>query len=168
MLNIHNIVFKIVIFSIIVLLMMAYFVEYHYQVPPCKFCMYQRTLYFITLIICVLGVMLPKLEDFFAVIANIFLLVIMSVAFTQVLVEYGFIAHLFNCETIVTSEAMSVAEYKSKILGAELISCDRPFTIMATSLAGYSFIFSTAAFIFMLMLNITHLGFRHDPEIHAE
>jgi disulfide bond formation protein DsbB len=167
MLNIHNIVFKIVVTSIILLLIGAYLVEYYMHIPPCKFCTYQRILYVVAIIICILGILLPKLESPIAVLANLVLLGIAVISCTQMLVEYGFFPHTFACQAIDPSAVTSVEDFKNKLLAADLVTCDNPYRIFHISLAGYSFIFSTVATIFVFLLNLTHIFFKHEGEKHS-
>lgn len=167
MLNIHQIVFRLVLMLNITVLLIALAGEQFLKIPPCDFCLYQRNLYLIAIICCIFGMLIDSGKHIIATVLNLVYVAIILTALIQLSIEYNIAEKSFTCQSIVPSSFESVEQYKQKLLDANIVTCDQPFKIISISIAGYSLIFSSVLFFFLITLNLTQLFFRHETEVHA-
>lgn len=167
MLNIHQITFRLILMLNIIILLIALAAEEYFKIPPCDFCLYQRNLYLFAVICCIFGMLMDAGKHIIATVLNLIYVGIISVALVQLSIEYDIVEKAFSCQTIVPSSFETIEQYKEKLMEAKIVTCDQPFTVIAISVAGYSLIFSSVLFFFLLTLNLTQLFFRHDTEVHS-
>lgn len=119
----------------------AYISEYGFGLYPCEMCWWQRYAHFAALTLAVPAVLLPKARVLTALTA-------MAILFAGLIggyhagVEYGWWQGLTAC----TSQIDMSADPLEAISAGPLIRCDQvQWALFGVSLAGFNFLFSTAA-----------------------
>ena len=127
----------------------AYILEYFYNFPPCKLCIYQRIPYFLIITVC--------LFSFFAKYKNIhfytvFFLLFSSflIALFHSLVERGLVEFTSGCTSSVDSFE-NIDDLRDHLDSVPITKCDEIlFSVMGLSLANINVIISFV----LVLLNI--------------
>ena len=127
----------------------AYILEYIFNFPPCKLCIYQRIPYLLIFFICIIS--------FFAKHKNIYFYLIFFLFFSSFLislfhslVERGIIEYESGCTSSV-SNFESIDDLRIHLEGVPLTKCDEIlFSVMGLSLANINSIIS----LILVLLNI--------------
>ena len=121
----------------------AYFSEYGFGLYPCEMCWWQRYAHFAALALAVPAVLLPNARVLTA-LAGLAILFAGLIGGYHAGVEYGWWQGLTAC----TSQIDMSADPLEAISAGPLIRCDQvQWALFGVSLAGFNFLFSTAAAI---------------------
>ena len=127
----------------------AYVLEYFYDFPPCKLCIYQRIPYFLVLFVCIISFFVKYKNIYFY---SIFFLFFSSflIALFHSIVERGLIKYESSCTSSV-SNFESIEDLRIHLEGIPLTKCDEIiFSFMGLSLANINSIIS----LILVLLNI--------------
>ena len=127
----------------------AYILEYIYNFPPCKLCIYQRIPYFLIFFICIISFFVKYKNIYFY---STFFLLFSSflIALFHSLVERGIIEYESGCTSSV-SNFESIDDLRIHLEGVPLTKCDEIlFSVMGLSLANINSIIS----LILVLLNI--------------
>lgn len=132
----------------VLLLLGAYVSQYGFGLYPCEMCWWQRYPHFAAVALALLSfVAAPR--RLWIVLAGLAVLVSGLIGLFHAGVEYGWWEGLTACSNPVEAGADPLAA----IMNAPLIRCDvAQWTLLGVSLAGFNFLFSTAAGIAVLVL----------------
>ena len=116
-------------------------IEYIFNFPPCKLCIYQRVPYLLIIILGIGLVFFKKMREFLFIfiilqIANFF------IAFFHSLVERGVVEYEMNC-TSTGSDIQTIDELRNFLEKVPIAKCNEIlFSIMGLSLANFNLIVS--------------------------
>ena len=116
-------------------------IEYIFNFPPCKLCIYQRVPYLLIIILGIGLVFFKKMREFLFLfimlqIANFF------IAFFLSLVERGIVEYEMNC-TSTGSDIQTIDELRNFLEKVPIAKCNEIlFSIMGLSLANFNLIVS--------------------------
>ena len=125
----------------------AYILEYFYNFPPCKLCIYQRVPYFLIIMVCFFSFFAKYKSTHFYVI---FFLLFSSflIAFYHSLVERGLVEFNSGCSSSADSFE-NIDDLRNHLDSVSITKCDEIlFSLMGFSLANINAIIS---FIFVLI-----------------
>lgn len=130
----------------------AYVAELGFGLYPCEMCWWQRYPHFAALTLALASFLLPPKRSL-VVLAGMSLLASGLIGGFHAGVEYGWWEGITGCASGVEDAGGSALD---NILAAPLVRCDAaPWTLLGISLAGFNFLFSTAAGITILWLTQT-------------
>ncbi len=127
----------------------AYILEYIYNFPPCKLCIYQRIPYFLIFFICIISFFVKYKNIYFY---STFFLLFSSflIALFHSLVERGVVEYESGCTSSV-SNFESIEDLRIHLEDVPLTKCDEIlFSVMGLSLANINSIIS----LILVFLNI--------------
>tara|TARA_B100000524_G_C23484513_1_gene311029 strand:- start:44 stop:532 length:489 start_codon:yes stop_codon:yes gene_type:complete len=138
----------LLIFSSLIILG-AYILEFFYNFPPCKLCIYQRVPYFLIITVCFFS--------FFAKYKNIHFYIIFFLLFSSLLValfhslvERGLVEYNSGCTSSVDSFE-NIDDLRNHLDAVPITKCDEIlFSLMGFSLANINVIISFG----LVLLNI--------------
>ena len=140
--------FLFVLLISLIVIVGAYIIEYLYNFPPCKLCIYQRIPYLIAIFITFLGISYSK---------NLFwLYTLLLVFFSSFLLSgyhFGIEQEVFKEFSGCTGNSLDIIDKNEllKILNSEVNSCKNvDFKIFGLSLATINFLLSFIIFILIL------------------
>ncbi len=140
--------FVVIIFSLLIL-SSVYVMEYFYDLPPCKLCVYQRIPYFLILIFSIFSIFLKdkKIPFYFIFF---FFLSSASISLFHSLVERGILSFDSGC-TSNTGSFDSIDDLREHLEIVPITKCDEiVFSFLGLSLANINFIIS----LFFIFLNL--------------
>lgn len=127
----------------------AYVGQYGFDLYPCEMCWWQRYPHFAALALA-LASFAAAPKRVLVTLAALALLASGLIGAFHAGVEYGWWEGITGCASAVPDRGGSALD---NILAAPLVRCDAaPWTLMGISLAGFNFLFSTAAAITILRL----------------
>ena len=133
----------------LVLLGGAYLSQYGFGLYPCEMCWWQRWPHFAALALAALSFLAPPKRLWIGLAALAILASGLIGAF-HAGVEYHWWPGVTSCAAVVSSEGGSALE---TIMNTPLVRCDEAaWRLFGISLAGYNFLISTAAAVFVLSL----------------
>ena len=130
----------------------AYILEFFYNFPPCKLCIYQRIPYFLILFVCITSFFMKYKNILFYLI---FFLLFLSflIALFHSLVERGIVEYSSSCSSL-TNNFENIDDLRKHLDSVELTKCDEIiFSIMGLSLANINTIIS----FLLVLLNIYYV-----------
>ena len=116
-------------------------IEYIFNFPPCKLCIYQRIPYLLIIILGIGLIFFKKMREFLFIfimlqMANFF------IAFFHSLVERGVVEYEMNC-TSTGSDIQTIDELRNFLEKVPIAKCNEIlFSIMGLSLANFNLIVS--------------------------
>ena len=127
----------------------AYVLEYFYDFPPCKLCIYQRIPYFLVLFVCITSFFVKYKNIYFYSIFFLFFCSFLIASFHS-LVERNLIEYESGCTSTVKSFE-SIEDLRSHLEGVPLTKCNEILiSFMGFSLANINSIIS----LMLVLLNI--------------
>ncbi len=141
--------FLLVLLISLIVIVGAYIIEYLYNFPPCKLCIYQRIPYYLILIVCVISFFMKYKNIHFY---SIFFLFFSSflIAFYHSMVERGLVEYNSGCTSKVDSFE-SIEDLRNHLDGVAITKCDEIiFSVMGLSLANINSLISLS----LVLLNI--------------
>ncbi len=126
----------------------AYVSQYGFGLPPCEMCWWQRYAHFTALLLALLAFVIPPRLP--VALAAVAIAVSGLVGAFHAGVEYGWWQGVTAC---TASPFASGDDPLAAILAAPVIRCDvAPWSLLGISLAGWNFLFSTAAALAIALL----------------
>ena len=138
-------------------LISAYFIEYILGHQPCSLCLYERTPYFLAILIVLIIYKFNDLEKYLVLLLTIIFFLATLLSLYHLGIEQGFIKESLLCDL----EKGSIIIDKDEILKQlqeKSISCkDVTFKIFGLSLTTYNIIISL-----LLTINLTKIYFEYE------
>lgn len=124
--------------------------EYVAGLYPCEMCLWQRKPHYVAIAIFLLSFLLKNQSRYLAVFAGGLAIFISGmIGGYHAGMEYGWWQGWTACSVIGAEGAMATFE---QILNTPLVRCDQaPWHLFGISLAGYNFLISTAAGLFIMI-----------------
>lgn len=140
-------------------LLVAYYLEVHMGLYPCKLCQYQRIAYVVAILFCLMGYYSVAMKKISGVCVVLAFGMGTYLAFMHVGVEFGWFPVDVTCTNEFKLNPESTLEdFKKVIEGQVLAPCDRtPYSFIWISIAGWNLIYSTALFFFSFITITTFL-----------
>lgn len=127
----------------------AYVSQYGFGLYPCEMCWWQRWPHFAAVGLAAIGFVVPP-QRLWTGLAALAILTSGAIGLFHAGVEYGWWQGITSCAAITTSGGGSALD---NIMNTPLVRCDEPaWTLFGISLAGYNFLISTIAGLFILAL----------------
>lgn len=147
LLNIKKYYFLIVFIISSIIIVSAYILEYIYNFPPCKLCIYQRIPYFLILFVCVTSFLVEYRNIHFYAIFFLFFSSFLIASFHS-LVERGLIEYNSGCSSSI-NDFESIEDLRNHLESVALTKCDEIiFSIMGLSLANINSLISFSLVLF--------------------
>jgi disulfide bond formation protein DsbB len=127
----------------------AYLSQYGFGLYPCEMCWWQRYAHFAALALALLGFAIPP-QRLWVMLAVLAILVSGAIGFFHAGVEYHWWQGITPC---AANFGQSTGDALEDIMNTPLVRCDEPaWTLFGISLAGFNFLISTGAGLFVLSL----------------
>ena len=127
----------------------AYILEYFYNFPPCKLCIYQRIPYFLIITVCFFS-FLARYKNVHFYIIFFLLFSSLLIALFHSLVERGLVEYNSGCTSSVDSFE-NIDDLRNHLDAVPITKCDEIlFSLMGFSLANINLIISFG----LVLLNI--------------
>ncbi len=147
LLNIKKYYFLLIFTISTIIIVGAYVLEYFYNFPPCKLCIYQRIPYFLILLVCS--------TSFFMEYRNIHFYAIFFLLFSSFLiasfhslVERGLVKYDSGCSSS-TNDFDSIEDLRTHLESVALTKCDEIiFSVLGLSLANINSLISFSLVLF--------------------
>ena len=147
LLNIKKYYFLIVFIISSIIIVSAYILEYIYNFPPCKLCIYQRIPYFLILFVCATSFLMEYRNIHFYAIFFFFFSSFLIASFHS-LVERGLIEYNSGCSSSI-NDFESIEDLRNHLESVALTKCDEIiFSIMGLSLANINSLISFSLVLF--------------------
>ena len=147
LLNIKKYYFLIVFTISSMIIVSAYILEYIYNFPPCKLCIYQRIPYFLILFVCATSFLMEYRNIHFYAIFFLFFSSFLIASFHS-LVERGLIEYNSGCSSSI-NDFESIEDLRNHLESVALTKCDEIiFSIMGLSLANINSLISFSLVLF--------------------
>ena len=147
LLNIKKYYFQIVFIISSIIIVSAYILEYIYNFPPCKLCIYQRIPYFLILFVCATSFLMEYRNIHFYAIFFLFFSSFLIASFHS-LVERGLIEYNSGCSSSI-NDFESIEDLRDHLESVALTKCDEIiFSIMGLSLANINSLISFSLVLF--------------------
>lgn len=147
LLNIKKYYFLIVFIISSIIIFSAYILEYIYNFPPCKLCIYQRIPYFLILFVCATSFLMEYRNIHFYAIFFLFFSSFLIASFHS-LVERGLIEYNSGCSSSI-NDFESIEDLRNHLESVALTKCDEIiFSIMGLSLANINSLISFSLVLF--------------------
>ena len=128
----------------------SFFFEYALNLIPCKLCLYQRYLWIILLLICILNVLSNNNKKHIEIMILFILGIILSLSFYHSGIELNLFKNIVSCSSD-NNMVNSIEELDYIIRNTQNNNCAYPkFRVLNFSLSNLSFFFSTALFLLSL------------------
>ncbi|APR99222.1 disulfide bond formation protein B [Wolbachia endosymbiont of Folsomia candida] len=127
-------------------LIIAYILEYFFNMLPCKLCTYERVIHYIAGLIAIACILKNNKILIYMIFCSYIIGAVIS--FYHIGLEFHWFYDVVGC-TEQTSANASVEELRNNLLNPNYSpSCDRPYYILGLSLATWNLIYSLA-FLFI-------------------
>ena len=147
LLNIKKYYFLIVFIISSIIIVSAYILEYIYNFPPCKLCIYQRIPFFLILFVCATSFLMEYRNIHFYAIFFLFFSSFLIASFHS-LVERGLIQYNSGCSSSI-NDFESIEDLRNHLESVALTKCDEIiFSIMGLSLANINSLISFSLVLF--------------------
>ena len=146
--NLFNKFLAIIVFASV---LFSFFLEFFFNLIPCKLCLYQRYLWLLLLLACILNIKQSSKSKYFEIIITITLCAIIALSFYHSGIEFGFFNNIISCISQNNETANSIEELDFLIRNTKNMDCAFPkFKIFNLSLSNLSFVFSCGLFFLCL------------------
>lgn len=144
----------------------SFFLQFIYNLTPCKLCLYQRYLWISLLIFCILSLFKSfknnRLIKYIILLVTLFICVL---SLYQSGIELGIITNIITCSQISGLDAVTIEELDSLIRTSKNNDCSFPkFFLFGLTLSNLSFIFSFILFILSLIFYRKNLFRNYDKK----
>ena len=92
--NLFNKILAIIVFTAV---LFSFFLEFFLNIIPCKLCLYQRYLWLLLLLACILNIKQSSKDKYFKKIIIVTLCAIISLSFYHSGIEFGFFNNIISC-----------------------------------------------------------------------
>ncbi|QKX01893.1 disulfide bond formation protein B [Wolbachia endosymbiont of Cruorifilaria tuberocauda] len=120
----------------------AYVLEYFFNMLPCKLCIYERAVYYITGLLAVMYMF----KDSKILIYTMFCsyLIGAAISFYHVGLELHLFYDILGCTEQIASGNINIEELRDKLLNPNYSpSCNKPYYVLGISLATWNLIYLT-------------------------
>ena len=133
--------FQIIFVSSLLIIFSVYIIEFNFNIPPCKLCLYQRIPYFIIILLSFFSIVFKW--KYFSILTNSLLFLISAlISLFHSLVERGFIEFEIGC-TSSNKSFSNIDELRNYLNEVPLVKCDEIiFSLFGFSFANMNFIIS--------------------------
>ena len=146
--NLFNKILAIIVFTAA---LFSFFLEFFLNLIPCKLCLYQRYLWLLLLLACILNIKQSSKSKYIEIIITITLCAIITLSFYHSGIEFGFFNNIISCISQNNETANSVEELDFLIRNTKNMDCAfQKFKIFNLSLSNLSFLFSTSLLLLCL------------------
>ena len=146
--NLFNKVLAIIVFASV---FFSFFLEFFFNLIPCKLCLYQRYIWLFLLLACIINLKQSSKSRYIETIIIITLCAIITLSFYHSGIEFGFFNNIISCTSENNETANSIEELDFLIRNTKNMDCAFPkFKIFNLSLSNLSFLFSTSLLLFCL------------------
>ena len=146
--NLFNKILAIIVFGSV---LSSFFLEFFLNLIPCKLCLYQRYLWLLLLLVCILNLKQSSQSKYIEIITTINLCAIITLSFYHSGIELGFFNNIISCTSENNETVNSIEELDFLIRNTKNMDCAFPkFKIFNLSLSNLSFLFSTSLLLFCL------------------
>ena len=146
--NLFNKFLAIIVFASV---LFSFFLEFFLNLIPCKLCLYQRYLWLLLLLACILNIKQSSKSRYVKIIITITLCAIITLSFYHSGIEFGFFNNIISCTSENNETVNSIEELDFLIRNTKNMDCAFPkFKIFNLSLSNLSFLFSTSLLLFCL------------------
>ena len=146
--NLFNVVLASIVFASV---LFSFFLEFFLNLIPCKLCLYQRYLWLLLLLACILNLKQSSKSKYFEIIITVTLCAIITLSFYHSGIEFGFFNNIISCISENNETANSIEELDFLIRNTKNVDCAFPkFKIFNLSLSNLSFLFSTSLLLLCL------------------
>ena len=129
----------------------SFFIEFYYNLKPCKLCQIQRFIWIFFTILCYLALFQNSFQKLIILFSSLVLAIILIISIYHSGVETGIIDNIFSCTPSTGLEASSIEELSKIIMNTKNNDCAFPkFTLFNLTLAN----FGVLASFFLLFLNL--------------
>lgn len=151
--------FGFMIIASLIALVMAYFLEVHVGLEPCRLCEYQRLAYVFAILFCAIGFYSVRLKRLAGLCVVLTFGMGTYLALMHVGVEYGWFTVDVACtKNFVLDPNATIDDFKEVIQGQVLAPCNKSeFSFIWITLAGWNFIYSSVLFFFSFITVTTFL-----------
>ena len=155
--NSKNLLIKLILLISIIALISAFFIEYILGHQPCNLCIYERTPYYLAILIVLINYKYNKLEKYLILSLAIIFLIATILSLYHLGIEQGFIQESLLCDLEKGANIVDKDEIL-KQLQQKSISCkDVTFKIFGLSLTNYNIIISL-----LLTVGLTKIYFGYE------
>ena len=146
--NLFNKILAIIVFASV---LFSFFLEFFLNLIPCKLCLYQRYLWLLLLLACILNIKQSSKSKYFQIIITVTLCAIVTLSFYHSGIEFGFFNNIISCISENNENANSIKELDFLIRNTKNMDCAFPkFKIFNLSLSNLSFLFSCSLLVLCL------------------
>ena len=146
--NLFNKILAIIVFTAV---LFSFFLEFFLNLIPCKLCLYQRYLWLLLLLACILNIKQSSKGKYFEITIIITLCTIITLSFYHSGIEFGFFNNIISCTSENNETVNSIEELDFLIRNTKNMDCAFPkFKIFNLSLSNLSFLCSTSLLLFCL------------------
>ncbi|QKX02119.1 disulfide bond formation protein B [Wolbachia endosymbiont of Dirofilaria (Dirofilaria) immitis] len=125
-------------------LIFAYMLEYFFYMLPCKLCIYERVIYYITGLLVVVHMFKSNKILIHAMFFSYFIGIVIS--FYHIGLELHLFYDILGCTEQAAGSDVSIEELRNKLLNPNYSPfCDRPNYVLGISLATWNFIYLIVA-----------------------
>ena len=129
----------------------SYFLEFFFNLIPCKLCLYQRYLWLFLLLACIINLKQSSKSRYIEMIITITLCAIITLSFYHSGIEFGFFNNIISCTSENNETVNSIEELDFLVRNTKNMDCAFPkFKVFNLSLSNLSFLFSTSLLLFCL------------------
>ena len=132
-------------------LVAAFGSQFVFGLMPCELCQWQRAVYALVIVLCVLGLAVPRRRRLLVVAVGLAFLGGAGLAGYHAAVEKGWVQGPTACTSQPHGENDSLDDFRRRIEGAPIVACDQPqWQFHGVTLAGLNAVWSLllAAFVF--------------------
>lgn len=154
--NKNIILFTTLLFFCLMVLLSAYFIEYHLNHSPCNLCLIERIPYIVTIILTLLVLIFKKYEKITLITIGILFIFGAITSFYHFGIEQGFFNESFVCDLTNGNKVLSTKDLL-KELESKNVSCkDVTFRVLGLSLATFNTIISLIISVIVLKKSINY------------
>ena len=151
-----NLILVVILFSVSLVLISAFVIEYGFGHQPCKLCLYERIPYFLSILLIIKILFIKKYERVTLLALSLIFIGSATLAFYHFGIEQGFVSESFVCETRNLSETLSKEQLLEQLKQNNISCKDVSFRILGMSLAAINTIFSLILSVMFIRLFINY------------
>ena len=151
-----NLILVVILFSVSLVLISAFVIEYGFGHQPCKLCLYERIPYFLSILLIIKILFIKKYERVTLLALSLIFIGSATLAFYHFGIEQGFVSESFVCETRNLSETLSKEQLLEQLKQNNISCKDVSFRILGMSLATINTIFSLILSVMFIRLFINY------------
>ena len=147
-----NLILVVILFSVSLVLISAFVIEYGFGHQPCKLCLYERIPYFLSILLIIKIFFIKKYERVTLLILFLVFMGSAVLAFYHFGIEQGYFSESLTCTTGDLSKTLSKEELLEQLKQNNISCKDISFRILGLSLAAINTIFSLVLGVIFIRL----------------